>query len=71
MAADGRLQLRAEQPLRGTLRLRDALGRSLASWSAAGQLTQTLALPTLPAGVYLLTLDGGGTPPRTLRLAVP
>jgi hypothetical protein len=72
LAADGHLHLQAEQPLRGTLRLRDALGRQLAIWPAAGQLTQTLPLPSaLPAGTYLLTLDSPGLPPRTLRLVQP
>ncbi len=71
VADDQRLHLQAEQPLRGTLHLRDALGRSLATWPAAGQRTQTLALPALPAGIYLLTLDDATTPPRTLRLVVP
>lgn len=72
LAADGRLHLLGEQPLRGTLRLRDALGRQLASWPASGVLSQTLSLPpTLSTGTYLLTLESPELPPRTLRLVQP
>lgn len=71
LADDHQLQLRAEQPLRGTLHLRDALGRHLGSWPAAGQRAQTLPLPALRAGIYLLTLESTTEPPRTLRLVQP
>lgn len=71
LADDHRLHLVAEQPLRGTLHLRDALGRHLGSWPAAGQRSQTLPLPALPAGLYLLTLESPTEPPRTLRLVQP
>lgn len=72
LAADGRLHLQGEQPLRGTLRLRDALGRQLASWPASGLLSQTLSMPpALPTGTYLLTLESPDLPPRTLRLVQP
>lgn len=72
LAADGRLHLQAEQALRGTLRLRDALGRQLGTWPAIGQLSQTLNLPpALPTGTYLLTLENPDLPPRTLRLVQP
>ena len=70
--ADGRLHLQGAQPLRGTLRLHDPLGRQLATWPAAGQLTQTLNMPpALPSGTYLLTLESPNLPPRTLRLVQP
>jgi hypothetical protein len=72
LATDGRLHLEAEQPLRGTLRLRDALGRQLTTWTAAGQLSQALMLPApLPTGTYLLMLESHDQPPRTLRLVQP
>jgi hypothetical protein len=72
LAADGRLYLQGEQPLHGTLHLRDALGRQLTTWVAAGQLAQMLTLPpTLPTGTYLLTLESPNLPPRTLRLVQP
>ncbi len=65
------LMLQAEQPLRGILHLRDALGRHLGSWPAAGQSSQTLPLPNLPAGVYLLSLESPEATPRILRLVKP
>ncbi|MBF9220169.1 T9SS type A sorting domain-containing protein [Hymenobacter ruricola] len=73
VGADGVVQLAAGQALRGTLTLRDALGRELARWPGSGAPTQRLALPpSLPAGLYLLTLapaDGG--PRQALRLLRP
>lgn len=72
LGAEEVVQLAAPQPLRGTLRLSDALGRPLRTWVGGGGRTQALALPPgLPAGLYLLTLTDAQGLRQTLRLVQP
>ena len=71
LGADGRLRLRSGQPLRGELRLFDALGRAVVAWSASGAPTQDLALPDLSAGLYLLTFINAQGQRVALRLVKP
>jgi hypothetical protein len=55
---------------RGRVQLNDALGRPVRSATGpAGQADFDLPLAGLPAGLYVLTWDGG-TGPQRLRLTV-